>query len=335
MMYGVPNMKTDKIDIVQRRVDLLAQEGITFVTNAHVGKDVDIRDIEAVSDAVVLAAGATKPRDLKVEGRELDGVYFAMQFLAANTKSLLDSNLQDGNYISAAGKDVMVIGGGDTGTDCIGTSVRHGAKSVVNLELMPMPPKERAENNPWPYYPRVFRMDYGHQEAKLAYGEDPRAYNVSTKRLIGDGKGNLTGLELVEVEVGRDEQGRMQINEKPGTERVIPADLVLLAMGFLGPEATLAEALGVEIDPRSNFKAQFGEFATNIPGVFAAGDCRRGQSLVVWAIAEGRGAADAANAFLETKAEAKQPLNGSPVEGRIVDWKQYGKEGQGRAMAAI
>eukprot|EP00879_Flechtneria_rotunda_P003043 GHRR01003263.1.p1 GENE.GHRR01003263.1~~GHRR01003263.1.p1 ORF type:complete len:2008 (+),score=728.67 GHRR01003263.1:1512-7535(+) len=297
MMYGVPNMKSDKVNIVQRRVDLMAEEGITFVTGAHVGVNVSPQRLVESSDAVLLAAGATRPRDLPVEGRDLTGVHFAMDFLGANTKSLLDSGLTNGNYISAAGKKVIVIGGGDTGTDCIGTSIRHGAASVVNLELMSKPPAARAPSNPWPQWPRVFRVDYGHAEAKYRYGADPRTYTVMTKRFIGDDHGKLTGIEICNVKF---EGGRPV--EVPGTARVLEADLVLLAMGFLGPEATLAQGLGLQQDERTNFKATWGEFATSLPGVFAAGDCRRGQSLVVWAIREGRDAAAAIDRYLEKQA---------------------------------
>ncbi|KAI7845826.1 hypothetical protein COHA_000736 [Chlorella ohadii] len=336
MMYGVPNMKTDKEDIVQRRVDLMAAEGVRFVTSAHVGKDIDINDIAASLDAIVLAAGATKPRDLPIDGRGLNGVHFAMEFLAANTKSLLDSGLEDGAYISAKGKKVVVIGGGDTGTDCIGTSVRHGANSIVNLELLSQPPEHRAPNNPWPYYPRVFKVDYGHAEATHVFGKDPRMYEVLTKRFIGDGQGNLKGLELVSVEWQPSENGGPpKFTEIPGSERVIEADMVLLAMGFLGPEATLAEALGIELDPRSNFKAQYGEFATSMEGIFAAGDCRRGQSLVVWAIAEGRGAAAAANQFLADR-PAKCPEGVEETPGGVFSWEELQKQGGplGRPVAA-
>ncbi|KAK9817844.1 hypothetical protein WJX72_002960 [[Myrmecia] bisecta] len=321
MMYGVPNMKTDKMAVVQRRVDLMAAEGVKFVTGAHVGQNVDVRDMREEADAVVLAAGATKPRDLPIEGRDAAGVHFAMEFLHANTKSLLDSQLQDGNYISAKGKNVIVIGGGDTGTDCIGTSVRHGAKNVINLELMDQPPPERAANNPWPTWPRIFRIDYGHAEANVKYGRDPRRYNMLSKRFIKDEAGNLKGLEVVQVKWEPNPNGgRPNLVELPETIEVLEADLALLAMGFLGPEATLAEALGVETDPRSNFKAEFGRFATSIDGVFAAGDCRRGQSLVVWAIAEGRGAATAVDAYLANQ-QPKHP-NPRPVKGGIVDASQ-------------
>lgn len=221
MMYGVPNMKTDKVDVVQRRVDLMAAEGIKFVTSAHIGKEVDIAGIRDANDAVILAAGATKPRDLPIEGRNLKGVHFAMEFLHANTKSLLDSQLQDGNYISAAGKKVLVIGGGDTGTDCIGTSVRHGATNVTNLELLSKPPEGRAPNNPWPYYPRVFKVDYGHAEAAAKYGKDPRVYEVLTKRFIDDGNGNLAGVEIVSVEwEPATNGGPPKFKEIPGTEKV-------------------------------------------------------------------------------------------------------------------
>ncbi|KAL4855140.1 Glutamate synthase [NADH] [Chlorella vulgaris] len=327
MMYGVPNMKTDKVDIVQRRVDLMAAEGVRFVTSAHVGRGVDVAAIRAASDALVLAAGATKPRDLPIEGRALKGVHFAMEFLAANTKSLLDSNLADGNYISAAGKKVVVIGGGDTGTDCIGTSVRHGASQVINLELLSKPPETRAPGNPWPYYPRVFKVDYGHAEAAAKYGKDPRVYEVLTKRFIDDGQGNLKGLEIVSVEwAPNPEGGPPKFTEVPGSERVIEADICLLAMGFLGPEATLAEALGIEVDPRSNFKAQYGHYATSLDGCFAAGDCRRGQSLVVWAIAEGRGAAAAASQFLGTQ-PAKHPEGATLDQGGITTWAELEEAG--------
>jgi len=303
MMYGVPNMKADKTEVVQRRVDLLAAEGITFVTSAHIGAEghPSIHDIRDETDAVVLACGATKPRDLPVDGRELGGVHFAMEFLHANTKSLLDSNLEDGNYIDAKGKSVVVIGGGDTGTDCIGTSLRHGCESVVNFELMTKPPDSRAPGNEWPQWPRIFRVDYGHEEATVRDGKDPRTYEVLTKEFIpkADGSGQIAGVKTVGVRWVKDAAtGRMNFEEVEGSEKVWEADLVLLAMGFLGPESTLVDKLGFDVDQRSNFKAEFGEFETSVPGVFAAGDCRRGQSLVVWAISEGRGAAAKVDHFL-------------------------------------
>ncbi|KZV27579.1 glutamate synthase 1 [Dorcoceras hygrometricum] len=300
MMYGVPNMKTDKIDVVQRRVDLMEKEGINFVVNANVGKDpsYSIDKLREENDAIVLAVGATKPRDLPVPGRELSGVHFAMEFLHSNTKSLLDSNLQDGNYISAKDKKVVVIGGGDTGTDCIGTSIRHGCSSLINLELLPEPPRTRAAGNPWPQWPRIFRVDYGHQEATTKFGKDPRSYQVLTKRFIGDEKGAVKGLEIVRVHWEKDASGKFQFKEVEGSEEIIEADLVLLAMGFLGPESTLADKLELEQDNRSNFKAEYGRFSTNVKGVFAAGDCRRGQSLVVWAISEGRQAASQVDKYL-------------------------------------
>ncbi len=296
LMYGIPNMKLDK-GVVERRLDLLRAEGVEFVTGAHVGVNVDAGELRRKHDALILAAGATKPRDLPLPGRELEGVHFAMDFLRPNTKSLLDSDLEDGRYISAKGKDVIVIGGGDTGTDCIGTAIRHGCTSVVNFELFPKPPAGRAENNPWPEWPRIFRVDYGHQEAAAKWGDDPRVYQLMSKEFLGDGRGNLAGVTTVEVEVGF-VQGRPEFKEIAGSQRKWKADLILLAMGFLGPEATLVEVLGVETDSRSNFKAEFGRFATSIDGVFAAGDCRRGQSLVVWAIREGREAARECDRYL-------------------------------------
>ncbi|KAE8736401.1 Glutamate synthase 1 [Hibiscus syriacus] len=303
MMYGVPNMKADKVDVVQRRVNLMAEEGVKFVVNANIGNDpsYSLDRLREENDAIVLAVGATKPRDLPVPGRDLSGVHFAMEFLHANTKSLLDSDLQDGNYISAKGKKVVVIGGGDTGTDCIGTSIRHGCSSIVNLELLPQPPQTRAPGNPWPQWPRVFRVDYGHQEAATKFGKDPRTYEVLTKRFIGNENGTVKGLE--------DASGKFQFKEVEGSEEIIEADLVLLAMGFLGPESTVAEKLGVEKDNRSNFKAEYGRFATNVDGVFAAGDCRRGQSLVVWAISEGRQTAAQVDKYL-TSEDKNTSLNG-------------------------
>ncbi|XP_027103579.1 glutamate synthase 1 [NADH], chloroplastic isoform X1 [Coffea arabica] len=312
MMYGVPNMKADKVDVVQRRVDLMEKEGINFVVNANVGKDpsFSLDRLREEHDAIVLAVGATKSRDLPVPGRELSGVHFAMEFLHANTKSLLDSNLEDGNFISAKGKKVVVIGGGDTGTDCIGTSIRHGCSGLINLELLPQPPQSRAPNNPWPQWPRVFRIDYGHQEAAAKFGKDPRSYEVLTKRFVGDENGVVKGLEIVRVQWEKDPSGKFQFKEVEGSEEMIEADLVLLAMGFLGPESTIADKLGLEKDNRSNFKADYGRFSTSVEGVFAAGDCRRGQSLVVWAISEGRQAAAQVDKYL------MEDTTGLPIDGR-------------------
>ncbi|PQO31676.1 glutamate synthase subunit beta [Blastopirellula marina] len=297
LMYGIPNMKLDK-ETVQRRVDLMEAAGIKFVTGAHVGVNLDMAELKEKNDAIILAVGATKPRDLPIPGRELKGVHFAMEFLKANTKSLLDSKLEDGNYISAEGKDVIVIGGGDTGTDCIGTSIRHGCTSMVNFELLPKPPAERAPDNPWPQWARIFRVDYGHQEAEAKFGNDPREFCILSKEFLDDGNGNVAGIKTVTVQWTKDDSGRWNMSEVPGSEKVFKADLVLLAMGFLGPEATLVEKLGMETDQRSNFKADYGRFATSIDGVFAAGDCRRGQSLVVWAINEGRAAARECDKYL-------------------------------------
>ncbi len=306
LMYGIPNMKLDK-KIVQRRIDLLAQEGVNFVTNAHVGVNVDIHDLRKEHDALLLACGATVPRDLPVPGREFNGIHFAMEFLHKNTKSLLDSNLDDGNYISAKDKHVVVIGGGDTGTDCLGTSLRHGCKSLVNFELLPVPPVHRADDNPWPQWPRIFRVDYGHEEASTKYGKDPREFCILTKEFVGDGHGNVQAIKTIQVDWQKDDTGRFQMTEVPGSEREFPADLVTLAMGFLGPEETLADKLGIERDARSNFKADYGRFATTSEGVFAAGDCRRGQSLIVWAIAEGRGAAHGIDTYLTGSSDLPAP----------------------------
>lgn len=297
LQYGIPNMKLDK-NVVERRVNKMRAEGIKFVTNANVGKDVDAKELMDANDALLLACGSTRPRDLPIPGRDLHGIYPAMEFLTSNTKRVHGDSL-NGSFISAEGKDVVVIGGGDTGTDCIGTSIRHGCRQLVNFELLPKPPEERADDNPWPEWPRVFRVDYGHEEARAKFGRDPREYQILSKEFIDDGEGNVSGIRTVRVEWARNATGGWEMSEVAGSEQIIPAQLVLLAMGFVGPEHYLAESLGVATDPRSNFEAKHGEFQTSIPGVFAAGDCRRGQSLVVWAINEGRGAARAIDIFLQ------------------------------------
>lgn len=296
LTYGIPNMKMEK-HVVQRRVDLMAEEGIEFVVNTEIGKDLPAAKLHEDFDAVVICTGATKPRDLSIEGRELNGIHFAMEFLGPNTKNILDNangrvqNGPIGDYISAKDKDVIVIGGGDTGNDCLGTSMRHGCKSLSMFEILPQPPEERAPDNPWPQWPKIFRTDYGHEEAKAKFGEDPRTFLISTKRFVGDENGNLKELHTVQIEWEKDENGRFQLKEVEGSEKVWPAQLVLLSMGFLGPEETVIEQLSLDQDPRSNINAEYGRFHTSVEGIFAAGDCRRGQSLVVWAINEGRGAA--------------------------------------------
>ncbi len=297
LMYGIPNMKLDKEKVVGRRLRLLEQEGVQFVCGCEVGRDLPAERLLADFDAVVLCTGATKPRDLPVEGRGLQGVHFAMDFLTANTQDLLAKGAS-GRRFDAAGKDVVVIGGGDTGTDCVGTSMRHGCRSLVQVEILPRPPLERAPDNPWPEWPKVYRMDYGQEEAAAVFGGDPRVYLTTAKRFEGDAEGRVKAVHTVEVEWRRNERGQFVPSEVAGTETVRPAQLVLLAMGFLGPEQPLLEALGVERDARTNVKAEHGRYRTNLPHVFAAGDCRRGQSLVVWAINEGRGAARECDRFL-------------------------------------
>jgi NAD(P)H-dependent glutamate synthase small subunit len=284
--------------MVDRRVNLLREEGIRFLTDAHVGVNTDARELVEQHDALLLACGATQPRDLPIPNRELDGIHFAMEFLFKSTKSYLDTQFEDGLYIPARDKDVIVIGGGDTGTDCIGTSLRHGCRSLVNFELLAQPPAERAADNPWPQWPRVHRVEYGHAEAARKFGKDSREFSILSKQFIDDGHSRVAGIQTVRIEWTQDSDGRMKMNEIPGTEEEWKADLVLLAMGFLGPEETLVPKLGLETDQRSNFKAEFGEFATTMEGVFAAGDCRRGQSLIVWAIREGRDAAREIDRYL-------------------------------------
>jgi glutamate synthase (NADPH/NADH) small chain len=297
LMYGIPNMKLDKRQVVQRRLEVLEAEGVTFVCNTEIGKDLAAATLLQEFEAVVLCTGATKPRDLTIPGRELQGIHFAMEFLTANTQAVLDGS-PGPQYISAAGKDVVIIGGGDTGTDCVGTSLRHGCHSVTQLEIMPQPPDQRAPNNPWPEWPKVYKMDYGQEEAAARFGADPRTYLTTATHLEGDDQGRVKAVHTVQIQWGKDDQGRFVPQPIAGTEKIMPAQLVLLAMGFLGPEQPLLESLGLERDGRSNIKADPGQFTTSIPGVFAAGDCRRGQSLVVWAINEGRGAARECDRYL-------------------------------------
>lgn len=297
LTYGIPNMKLDK-KTVQRRVELLAAEGIQFVTGTEIGRDIPAARLKEKYDAVVLCGGSTVARDLPLEGRELSGIHQAMDFLTLNTKSLLDSGLADGQYLSAAGKDVVVIGGGDTGTDCVATAIRHECRSVTQLEIMPEAPLTRQPGNPWPEWPKVLKVDYGQQEAAALYHKDPRRYLVSTKRFAGDGGGHVLEVHTVRIEWQRNEEGRMVPVEVPGSEEVLPAQMVLLALGFTGPENAVLDQLGVARDERSNAAAEFGIQATNVPGVFTAGDMRRGQSLVVWAIQEGRQAAREVDRYL-------------------------------------
>ncbi|MHB1078548.1 MAG: glutamate synthase subunit beta [Prosthecobacter sp.] len=295
LMYGIPNMKLDKNEVVLRRVKLLEESGVIFKCNVNVGTDITAEQLLKDFDAVVICTGATKPRDLPIPGRELKGIHFAMDFLTANTKAVLDPS---GKYITADGKDVVIIGGGDTGTDCVGTSVRHGCTSVTQLEIMAKPPLKRAANNPWPEWPKTYKMDYGQEEAAAKFGDDPRVYLTTATHFEGDADGNVKAVHVVNVEWKKDEKGNFGPQKIPGTEKVLPAQLVLLAMGFLGPEQPLLDALNIERDQRSNVKAEHEKYTTSIPGVFAAGDCRRGQSLVVWAFNEGRGAARECDRFL-------------------------------------
>jgi glutamate synthase (NADPH) small chain len=297
LMYGIPNPHLEK-NVVERRVKLLAEEGVKFVTNTEVGKDYPAGKLLKEFDAVVICTGATRPRDLPVEGRELKGIHFAMEFLKANTKSLLDSGLKDKNYISAKDKDVIVLGGGDTGTDCVATSMRHGCRSLLQFEILPKPPFERAPDNPWPQWPKVYTISYGQEEAMAVFGADPRKYQVLTTKFAGDGKGNVKELHTIQIEWHMGENGRTSFREIPGTEKVWPAQLVFLALGFLGPEDRLLDELKVARDDRSNVKAEYGKYRTSVEGVFAAGDARRGQSLVVWAINEGRQAARECDRYL-------------------------------------
>jgi len=295
LMYGIPNMKLDKKAVVLRRIQLMEQEGVKFVCNANVGVTHDAAQLRKDFDSIVICTGATLPRDLPIEGRAHGGIHFAMEFLTANTQAVLDGA---DAAISAKDKDVIVIGGGDTGTDCVGTSLRHGCKSVTQIEILPKPPLERSADNPWPEWPKTYKMDYGQEEAAARYGADPRVYLTTVKKFNADASGRVESLVTVEIKWGKNDKGQFVPQEQPGTEKTRPAQLVLLAMGFLGPEQALIKALTLDTDPRSNIKADHNVHTTNLPGVFAAGDCRRGQSLVVWAINEGRAAARECDRYL-------------------------------------
>ena len=298
LRYGIPNMKLEK-KVIDRRIRLMEEEGVSFVTNADVGTGVEAQKLLKEFVRVLLCCGASNPRDIEAPGRELKGIHFAVEFLSSVTKSLLDSELQDKNYIDAKNKHVVVIGGGDTGNDCVGTAIRLGAGSVVQLEMMPKPPAERAGNNPWPEWPKVLKTDYGQEEAIALFGQDPRIYQTTVTEFIGNKKGELKKLKLIKLKPEKDpESGRMNMIPVEGSEKVIPADLVLIAAGFLGAQQYVTEAFGVAVNGRTNVNTKPGEYETSVPGVFTAGDMHRGQSLVVWAIREGREAAKAVDLSL-------------------------------------
>jgi glutamate synthase (NADPH/NADH) small chain len=300
LMYGIPNMKLEK-ETVDRRVKLLESEGVIFKVNCEIGKDIQAEELQKTYDAIILCTGSTRPRDLTIPGREFNGIHYAMDFLTQNTKSLLDSNHTDGKYINVKGKKVIVIGGGDTGNDCLGTSLRHGCSSLVNFEIVSKSPDKRAANNPWPQWPRVYKLDYGHAEGQAVFGADPRQYSIETLEFIGE-NGQLKALKSIDVDWSKPVAGGAPFSRVPGSEKIFECDYVFLALGFLGPEHPVADQLGVKINAgrggMSNYDAEYGKYRTNVDNVFAAGDCRRGQSLVVWAINEGREAARECDRYL-------------------------------------
>ena len=297
-MYGIPNMKLEK-HIIDRKINIMKEEGVEFVTGKDIGKDIKADKILKEYDRVILACGATNPRDIKATGRDANGIYFAVDFLKSTTKSLLDNGLKEGTFVSAKGKDVIVIGGGDTGNDCVGTCIRHGAKSVLQLEMMPKAPDERAANNPWPEWPKVCKTDYGQEEAIAVFGHDPRVYQTTVKEFKKDKNGNLEKVVLVKLESKKDEKtGRFNMVEIPGSEYEVKAQLVLIAAGFLGSQDYVTKAFGVAVNERTNVKTAPESYQTNVEKVFTAGDMHRGQSLVVWAIHEGREAAKAVDESL-------------------------------------
>lgn len=298
LMYGIPNMKLEK-QIVERKVRMMEREGVVFVTNTDVGRDVKAGQLLKEYDRIVLACGSSNPRDIQAPGREADGIYFAVDFLKANTKSLLDSDFGDKKFINAKGKDVVIIGGGDTGNDCVGTSIRHGCRSVTQIEMMPKAPNERAQDNPWPQWPKICKTDYGQEEAIALFGHDPRIYEATVKEFLKDKNGKLKGVRIVRLAWEKDAStGRMSMKEIPGSEQVLDAQIVLIAAGFLGSEKYVTDAFGVEVNERTNVKTAPGQYKTNVENVFTTGDMHRGQSLVVWAIREGREAARAVDESL-------------------------------------
>ena len=298
LMYGIPNMKLEKW-VVDRRVEHLKAEGVEFITNADVGKNVKAQTLIKDYDAIVLACGAANPRDIKAEGRDANGIYFAVDYLKSVTKSLLDSDFKDKKYIDPKDKNVVVIGGGDTGNDCVGTSIRLGCKSITQLEMMPKAPDERAANNPWPQWPKVCKTDYGQEEAIAVFGHDPRIYQTTVKEFVKDKNGNLKKLVCVKLESKKDEKtGRFMMAEVAGSEFELPCEMVLIAAGFLGSQKYVTDAFGVEVDARTNVKTAPDAFATSVPKVFAAGDMHIGQSLVVRAIRQGRDVAKEVDKYL-------------------------------------
>lgn len=291
LMYGIPNMKLEK-QIIERKIRVMEAEGITFVTGVDVGKDIKAEKLLKEYDRVVLACGASNPRDINAPGRDAKGIYFAVDFLKANTKSLLDSHFEDGKFVNTKDKNVVIIGGGDTGNDCVGTAIRHGCKSVTQIEMMPKAPEKRAENNPWPEWPKILKTDYGQEEAIAVFGHDPRIYESTVKEFIKDKSGNLKAVKIVRLSWEKDpDTGRMSMKEVPGSEQVLDAEIVLIAAGFLGSQKYVTDAFKVELTERTNVKTEAGAYKTSVDNVFVTGDMHRGQSLVVWAIREGREAA--------------------------------------------
>ena len=305
LVYGIPNMKLSK-SLLGRRIKLLESQGIVFKTSTNIGIDVTADELQNTFDAVLIATGSTIPRDLSIPGRDAENIHFAMDFLTQNTKSLLSSSLSDGDYIEAKDKDVIVIGGGDTGTDCIATAIRHGCKNMVNMEIMTKPPERRGPDNPWPFWPNILRTDYGHEESEKRFGSDPRRFSLLSKEFLSK-DGVVSGLKTVDIEWTQEKGGKIQMKEIANTEKIWKADLVMLALGFMGPEQEVLNGFGVSINTKGNIDSTYGGFSTNIEGVFAAGDARRGQSLVVWAMNEGRGAALAIDRHLQGTSRLSAP----------------------------
>lgn len=292
LRYGIPNMKLDK-SVIDRRLEVLKEEGVVFKTGVNVGIDITLEQLKKSYDRILLACGASNPRDIAVKGRDAKGIYFAVDFLSAVTKSLLDSERKDKAYPEVKGKDVVVIGGGDTGNDCVGTAIRLGAKSIIQIEMMPKAPEQRAENNPWPEWPKVCKTDYGQEEAIAVFGTDPRIYETTVTEFLKDDAGNVTGVKTVRLKsVWKEEKKRNELVPVEGTQEIRKAQVVLIAAGFLGTEPYIRDCFGVELNERTSIKTKKDSYETTVSGIYCAGDCKRGQSLVVWAMREGRDVAE-------------------------------------------
>jgi len=297
LMYGIPNMKLNK-KTVDRRVEILKEAGVEFLINQEIGKNIEFNDLKNNYHAVVICTGAQKHRNVDLPGRDLKGIHYAMDYLTPSIQHILPPLKTNRPLISAKDKNVIVLGGGDTGTDCIGTALRQGCKSIVQFQIHKKPSEQRSDQNPWPLWPMVYTLEYGQTESKALFGQDPRTYKILTEKFVGDKNGNLKEIHTIEVNTKKDKERKTIVEKIPGSEKIWPAELALISIGFEGPEQGFIQKAALDTDKRSNIKANTIDYKTNIEGVFTAGDSRRGQSLIVWAIQEGRRAAYACDQYL-------------------------------------